>query len=75
VPFDGDVLLRMIMGTEGEAIVFRPDGKGGYRLVGQLTALQWGDLVRDLVILKLDPQQLSDKRPVPHDQSPAHQLR
>jgi len=54
VPFDGDVLLRMIMGTEGEAIVFRPDGKGGYRLVGQLTALQWGDLVRDLVILKLN---------------------
>ena len=54
-------MLRMIMGTEGEAIVFRPDGKGGYRLVGQLTALQWGDLVRDLVILKLDPQQLSDK--------------
>ena len=54
MPFDGDVLLRMIMGTEGEAIVFRPDGKGGYRLVGQLTALQWGDLVRDLVILKLN---------------------
>jgi len=47
--------------TEGEAIVFKPDGKGGYQLVGQLTATQWGDLVRDLVILKLDPQQLSDK--------------
>src|SRR5215210_115513 len=61
--------------TEGEAIVFRSDGKGSYRLVGQLTATQWGDLVRDLVILKLSPQQLSDQRPVPHDRSPAHQLR
>jgi phosphohistidine phosphatase SixA len=61
--------------TEGEAIVFKPDGKGGYQLVGQLTATQWGDLVRDIVVLGLDPQQLSDKRPVAHDRSPAHQLR
>ena len=61
--------------TEGEAIVFRPDGKGSYRLVGQLTATQWGDLVRDLVILKLTPKQLSDERPVPHGRSPAHQQR
>src|SRR4051795_5795613 len=59
--------------TEGEAIVFRPDGKGGYQLVGQLTATQWGDLVRDLVVLGLAPQQLSDERPVSHDRSPAHQ--
>jgi len=59
--------------TEGEAIVFRPDGKGGYQLVGQLTATQWGDLVRDLVVLKLDPKQLGDKPSVPHDRSSAHQ--
>src|SRR3954468_3090821 len=36
--------------TEGEAVVFRPDGKGGYQIAGQLTAIQWGDLVRDLVV-------------------------
>ena len=59
--------------TEGEAIVFRPDGKGGNQLVGQLTATQWGDLVRDLVVLKLDPKQLGDKPSVPHDRSSAHQ--
>jgi phosphohistidine phosphatase SixA len=59
--------------TEGEAIVFKPDGKGGYQLVGQLTAPQWGDLVRDLVVFGLAPQQLSEERPVPHDRSPAHQ--
>jgi phosphohistidine phosphatase SixA len=59
--------------TEGEAIVFKPDGKGGYQLVGQLTATQWGDLVRDLVVLKLDPKQLGDERPVSHDRSSAHQ--
>src|SRR5215208_4767660 len=53
--------------TEGEAIIFKPDGKGGYQLVGQLTAAQWGDLVRDLVVLKLDPEQLANQRPVPHD--------
>jgi phosphohistidine phosphatase SixA len=61
--------------TEGEAIVFRPDGKGGYQLIGQLTAPQWGDLVRDLVVLGLTPKQLSDERPVPHGRSPAHQQR
>jgi len=58
--------------TEGEAIVFRPDGKGGYRLVGHLTATQWGDLVRDLVVLKLDPKQLGDVLPVPHARPPPH---
>jgi phosphohistidine phosphatase SixA len=61
--------------TEGEAIVFRPDGRGGYRVVGQLTATQWGDLVRDLVVLKLDPKQLGDESPLPYDQSPAHRRR
>jgi phosphohistidine phosphatase SixA len=59
--------------TEGEVIVFRPDREGGYQLVGQLTATQWGDLVRDLVVLKLDPKQLGDKPSVPHDRSSAHQ--
>jgi phosphohistidine phosphatase SixA len=58
--------------TEGEAIVFRPDRNRGYEIVGQLTATQWGDLVRDLVILKLDPKQLDDELPVPYVRSPAH---
>ena len=66
---------RVLTPTEGEAIVFKPDGKGGYQLVGQLTATQWGDLVRDLVVRGLAPQQLSDERPVPHDRPHAHQLR
>src|SRR5215213_6197561 len=61
--------------TEGEAIVFRPDGKGSYRLVGQLTATQWGDLVRDLVVFKLDSKQLGDELPAPHDRLSADQHR
>jgi hypothetical protein len=43
---------------EGEALVFRPDGKGGYQMIGRLTATQWGDLVRDLVVFKMDPRTL-----------------
>jgi phosphohistidine phosphatase SixA len=43
---------------EGEAIVFRPDGRGGFGMVGRVTATQWGDLVRDLVVFKMDPRQL-----------------
>src|SRR3954454_14697475 len=63
--------------TEGEAIIFRPDGKGSYAIVGQLTAVQWGDLVRDLVVLQMDPKRLDDSpasgSPAPHSQSPYHQ--
>jgi phosphohistidine phosphatase SixA len=44
---------------EGEAIVFRPDGTGGHTMVGRITATQWGDLVRDLVVFKMDPRELS----------------
>ncbi len=43
---------------EGEALVFRPDGRGGFSLVGRVTSIQWGDLVRDLVVLKMDPRSL-----------------
>jgi phosphohistidine phosphatase SixA len=43
---------------EGEALVFRPDGIGSYQTVGRLTATQWGDLVRDLVVFKMDPRTL-----------------
>jgi broad specificity phosphatase PhoE len=43
---------------EGEAIVFRPDGQGGYQVAGRLTAAQWGDLVRDLIVFKMDPKQV-----------------
>lgn len=32
---------------EGEALVMRPDGQGGARVVGRITAVQWGDLTRD----------------------------
>jgi hypothetical protein len=38
--------------------VFRPGGPGGYEIVGRVTATQWGDLVRDLVVFKMDPRQL-----------------
>ena len=37
-------------------MVFRPDGKGRFQMVGRLTATQWGDLVRDLVVFKMDPR-------------------
>ncbi|MGH7322743.1 MAG: hypothetical protein ACRELA_24410 [Candidatus Rokuibacteriota bacterium] len=32
---------------EGEALVVKPDGNGGVRVVGRVTATQWGDLTRD----------------------------
>jgi phosphohistidine phosphatase SixA len=43
---------------EGEAIVFQPDGQGSYHVAGRLTATQWGDLVRDLIVFKMDPKQV-----------------
>jgi phosphohistidine phosphatase SixA len=32
------------LGTQGEAAVYRPDGRGGYALVVRLTPEQWGQL-------------------------------
>jgi len=32
------------LGTQGEAAVYRPDGRGGYALVARLTPEQWGAL-------------------------------
>jgi hypothetical protein len=42
---------------EGEAIIFRPDGAGGHPIVGRITSTQWGDLVRDLIVFKMDPRE------------------
>lgn len=34
---------------EGESLIAKPDGKGGYQIMGRLTATQWGDLTRDVL--------------------------
>jgi phosphohistidine phosphatase SixA len=57
---------------EGEAMVFRPDGKGSYQMVGRLTATQWGDLVRDLVVFKMDPRTI-DPGHGPHNAHGSHE--
>jgi phosphohistidine phosphatase SixA len=57
---------------EGEAIVFRPDGKGGYSMIGRVTATQWGDLVRDLVVFKMDPRALEPAHGAPGSHNPRH---
>ncbi len=31
---------------EGEGVIFQADGKGGFRVIGQLTPAQWADLAR-----------------------------
>jgi phosphohistidine phosphatase SixA len=44
----GNVLPLNVMPSEGEAIVLKPDGKGGIAVVGRMIAAHWGDVVRDL---------------------------
>jgi hypothetical protein len=34
-------LENFLLGTQGEAAIFRPDGRGGYALVARLTPDQW----------------------------------
>ncbi len=34
--------------SEGEAIVLKPDGKSGVKVVGRILSSQWGDIVRDI---------------------------
>lgn len=35
------------LGTQGEAVIYRPDGKGGYALVARLTPSEWALLPGD----------------------------
>lgn len=39
---------------EGEALILRPGPAGKPVIVGRLTATQWGDLVRDLLVFGMD---------------------
>jgi phosphohistidine phosphatase SixA len=34
---------------EGESLLAKPDGQGSYRILGRITATQWGDLTRDVL--------------------------
>lgn len=51
---------------EGETIVLRADRHLGYVVVGRITATQWGDLVRDIVVQKLDPADYAAGHSHPH---------
>jgi phosphohistidine phosphatase SixA len=51
---------------EGETIVLRADPSHGYVVVGRITATQWGDLVRDIVVQKLDPADYAAGHSHPH---------
>jgi phosphohistidine phosphatase SixA len=44
----GNTLPITVLPSEGEAIVLKPDGKGGIAVVGRVIAAHWGDVVRDL---------------------------
>jgi phosphohistidine phosphatase SixA len=44
----GNMLPITLLPSEGEAIVLKPDGKGGVAVVGRIIAAHWGDVVRDL---------------------------
>lgn len=39
---------------EGEALILRPGPAGKPVIAGRLTATQWGDLVRDLLVFRMD---------------------
>ncbi|NJM45462.1 MAG: hypothetical protein HC860_04245 [Alkalinema sp. RU_4_3] len=52
----GNVMALNVIPSEGEAIVLKPDGKGGVTVVGQLIAAHWGDVVRDLERAKQTPE-------------------
>jgi hypothetical protein len=32
------------LGTQGEAAIYRPDGKGGYAVVARIVPRQWSEL-------------------------------
>ena len=43
----GNVMAIKEMPSEGEAIVLKPDGKSGVKVVGRILSAQWNDIVRD----------------------------
>ena len=50
-----------VIPEEGEALILRP-GPGGRPVVaGRLTATQWGDLVRDVIVYGLDPAEYPEQ--------------
>ena len=40
-------LEQFLLGTQGEAAVYRPDGRGGYALVARVTPDEWAKLAGD----------------------------
>ncbi len=43
----GNVMAIQEMPSEGEAIVLKPNGKSGVKVVGHILSAQWNDIVRD----------------------------
>lgn len=57
---------------ESESLVAKPDGKGGYQIIGRITSVQWGDLTRDVLAYGDKVFELSKPHGRTHGHSPNH---